>query len=576
MIPEGFIQTLLNRVDIVEVIERHVQLKKAGANYLARCPFHSEKTPSFSVSPSKQFYYCFGCQAHGSAIGFTMQYHGLSFVDAVQELAQQVGLAIPVEPRSEAVQAIEATRRAALEALRETSRVYRDQLKRSDNAIAYLKQRGVTGEIAARFCLGYAPSGGHTLGLSEHGDRALIDAGLVIEGEGGRRYDRFRDRIMFPIRDSRGAVIAFGGRVVAGGDPKYLNSPETALFEKGRELYGLFEARAAIRESGSVLVVEGYMDVVALAQHGFGYAVATLGTSITPIQAQKLLRLCDRIIFCFDGDQAGRRAAWRALENSIEKITDGKEVRFLLLPEGHDPDSFVRAFGAEALAREITRALPLSSYLFQEVGSSADRATPEGRARLVRAAKPLIEKVAAPALRLLLGKRLAELATLDLNELNSVVGVKPAIERRPISAPIRNRPALAEKLTEMLLASPRLASLADRQAIEASAGTELGTQLAALAAVLDYIESCPDIPTMAAIFENFRETVHEAVLERRKPGPIWERLGETELRQEFADGWSQLREQVRKARLRELSRRYGREGGWTSEEQAEYRRLQGA
>src|SRR5437763_505213 len=316
MTPTDFIQTLLARIDIVDVIDRHVPLKKAGANYAACCPFHSEKSPSFTVSPTKQFYHCFGCGAHGTAIGFLMEHGGRTFPEAIEELARDVGIEVPREERPGEVQ-----RRDEAQGLPEimlaAARFYRSCLKDSRKAIDYLKSRGLTGSIAQRFGIGYAPDAWQPLAgaFPKYEDAALESAGLVIAGD-GKRYDRFRDRVMFPIHDTRGQVIGFGGRVIGSGEPKYLNSPETPLFSKGRELYGLLQARPAVRKSGVAVVVEGYMDVVALAQHGVEYAVATLGTATTTVHVQRLLRATDRVVFCFDGDAAGRRAAWRALENA--------------------------------------------------------------------------------------------------------------------------------------------------------------------------------------------------------------------------------------------------------------------
>ncbi|MGW8269439.1 MAG: DNA primase, partial [Burkholderiales bacterium] len=350
MIPDSFKQDLLNRVDIVEVVSRYVQLKKGGANYLGLCPFHGEKTPSFTVSPTKQFYHCFGCGAHGNAIGFLMAYAGLGYVDALRDLAASAGMQLPESRPRSREEAARQEREADLGALLEQAmNFYRAELKKSPRAIEYLKGRGLSGEIAARFRLGYAPDDWQGLrgAFSSYDERALVECGLVIENE-GKRYDRFRDRIMFPILSNRGSVIAFGGRVLGEGEPKYLNSPESPLFEKGRELYGLVQAREAIHAAGRVLVVEGYMDVISLAQHGVGYAVATLGTATTAHHVARLLRLADEVVFCFDGDAAGRKAAWRALEVSLPLALDHKPIRFLFLAEGEDPDSSVRAQGAEA------------------------------------------------------------------------------------------------------------------------------------------------------------------------------------------------------------------------------------
>ncbi|HEY6044433.1 MAG TPA: DNA primase, partial [Nitrosospira sp.] len=387
MISQSFIQELLSRIDIVDVIEREVPLKKAGINYAACCPFHSEKTPSFTVSPTKQFYHCFGCGAHGSAIGFLMDYSGTDFVEAVNDLAARVGMQVPAQqPKSgsgtgeigssgwpqDQSQDDSSSFQDLVEVMNAAGRFYRQQLKASKDAIAYLKKRGLTGETAVRFGIGYAPAGWQNLDAAfsdtEAGARAnlLVKAGLSIRNEEGNCYSRFRDRIMFPILNLKGMLVGFGGRVLEQGEPKYLNSPETPLFQKGRELYNLFSARRSIREAGRVIVVEGYMDVVALTQHGIEYVVATLGTAITSFHVQKLLRQTDDVVFCFDGDNAGRKAAWRALEDSLAQLADGKNVSFLFLPEGEDPDSYIRNFGKEAFEELSRQSLPLSIFLFRE------------------------------------------------------------------------------------------------------------------------------------------------------------------------------------------------------------------
>src|SRR5262245_17133552 len=409
MIPQSFIQDLLSRVDIVEVIDRHVKLKRAGANHVACCPFHSEKTPSFTVSPAKQFYHCFGCGAHGTAVGFLMEQSGMGFVEAVKELAQSVGMKVPEMERSEAAQRRAEQGVTLYEVLLRAAQHYRSRLKEAPQAIAYLKKRGLSGEIAKSFGIGYAPDEwqGLAAAFADYDGKPLAEAGLVKSNEDGRRYDVFRNRIMFPIVDVRGNVIGFGGRVIEGGSadsaaqgsPKYLNSPETPVFEKGRELYGLYQARRAIRDAGRVLVVEGYMDVVALAQAGVEYAVATLGTATTPLHVQKLLRQADEIVFSFDGDNAGRKAAWRALENSLSQLTDGKQVKFLFLPESEDPDTYVRKHGQRGFEELLACAVPLSKFLLDELGSRGDLATAEGRARCVHEAKPLLKQMQAGALR---------------------------------------------------------------------------------------------------------------------------------------------------------------------------------
>lgn len=549
MIPQSFIQELLNRVDIVDVVERYVPLKKAGANYAACCPFHNEKSPSFTVSPTKQFYHCFGCGAHGSAIGFIMEYQGIGFVDAVEELAKSVGLTVPRETREGAGGAGET--RAAPSAnlygvMQQALRYYRSALKQSERAIAYLKQRGLTGEIAARFGIGYAPDGWQNLEavFPDYAEsKALAEAGLVIDNEKGRRYDRFRDRVMFPILDQRGNVIAFGGRVLDKGEPKYLNSPETPLFQKGHEIYGLVQARKAIRELGRVLVVEGYMDVVALAQHGVDYAVATLGTATTPHHVQRLLRLADRIVYCFDGDEAGRRAAWRALENSLPVLTDGAELSFLFLPEGEDPDSYIRRHGKAGFEALLGQALTLSQFLFKELTARGDLQTEEGRARLVQTAKPLIEKVAAPALSLLLKKRLAELAGLTPGEVDSLLPQAPApTQARPKARP-RKAPSLGRRLLQMLIAQPSLAQGAAWDAEGADGG-----ELRVVAAVLAYLARNPHVQNGAALLEAFRGTPEGALIEEAGAEVLeWDEG--FDLAQEFAGALAQLRAAARQKRI---------------------------
>ena len=430
MIPQSFIQELLTRVDVVDVVGKAVKLRKAGANYQGLCPFHNEKTPSFSVSPTKQFYHCFGCGAHGSAISFLMEHHGLGFVEAVHELARDVGLTVPEDHSQEGAEAArKASQQLALSQwLDQAARYYRSRLKETPAAITYLKERGVTGETARHFGLGYAPAGWRNLEgvLPDYTAEDAVRAGLVIAGEDGKRYDRFRERIMFPIRNPRGQVIGFGGRVLGQGEPKYLNSPEGPLFSKGHELYGLFEAREGIRASGRVLVVEGYMDVVMLHQHGCQYAVATLGTATTAMHLGKLLRLADRVVFSFDGDAAGRRAAWRALENALPLLSDTKQLDFLFLPPEHDPDSFVRAEGLEAFEACVRDALPLSSFLLKELAQRADITTPEGRARMQAELKPLVQQMPDIALRTQILVDMAGRLGLPTEELAAYCGLQMA------------------------------------------------------------------------------------------------------------------------------------------------------
>lgn len=454
MIPPGFVAELLSRVDIADVVGRHVQLKKGGANLMGLCPFHGEKSPSFSVSPTKQFYYCFGCGASGDAIRFLTEHTGASFRDAVADLAQQVGLSVPDDMRSddERQQAAQAKARQATlaDVLARAADHYRKQLKADTRAIDYLKGRGLSGEIAARFGIGYAADGWRPLAsaFAHYDDPLLIESGLVIvQGEDEadqKRYDRFRDRIMFPIRSVQGETIGFGGRVLDRGEPKYLNSPETPLFVKGRELYGLFESRAGMRARGYALVVEGYMDVVALAQSGFDNAVATLGTACTDDHVRKLFRFTDSIVFSFDGDAAGQRAAGRALEAALPHVTDLRSVRFLFLPSEHDPDSFVRSEGADAFERFVAQAVPLSRQMVAMAREGCDLGTPEGRARFITQAKPLWAALPQAALKRQMLTELTRLAGLPDGELQGqwTAAAAPAAARsRP--EPGRNPPSRA-------------------------------------------------------------------------------------------------------------------------------------
>lgn len=429
MIPESFIQDLLARVDIVDIVGRYVQLRKGGANLLGLCPFHTEKTPSFTVSPTKQFYHCFGCGAHGSAIHFLTEHTGASFPEAVQTLAASVGLLVPEEPRSPRQRAAERERRdenaRQRDVLQQAQAYYKTALKNTPAAVAYLKNRGLSGEIAARYGLGWASADRRGLAtiFSHYEDPALIESGLVIEAEDGRRHDRFRGRVMFPIRNGRGQLIGFGGRLIERGEPKYLNSPETSLFSKGRELYGLYEARAGIRAEGCVLVVEGYMDVVALAQFGLANAVATLGTSTTDTHLQKLCRASDRIVFSFDGDGAGRKAAWRALQACLPWVAEDVSMRFLFLPEGQDPDSYIRAYGVQALRAYLDEALPLSRFMLEELAVRHDLGEAEGRAACLHEARPLFAQMPEGGYRLQVEREFAQLILLTPEELTRMLAI---------------------------------------------------------------------------------------------------------------------------------------------------------
>ena len=436
-IPQSFIQELLARADVVEIVGRYVQLKKGGANYSGLCPFHGEKTPSFTVSPSKQFYHCFGCGKNGNAIGFLMDYAGMNFVEAVKDLAGQYGMQVPEDDRSPADRARDAEQKqkqaTLTDVLEKAGAAYRKHLKSSPRAIEYFKSRGLSGEIAKQFGLGYAPEGWRSLAsvFPEYDDPLLAESGLVIVNEeDGKRYDRFRDRVMFPIRNVKGECIGFGGRVLGEGTPKYLNSPETPVFSKGRELYGLWEARNAIREAGYVLVTEGYMDVVALAQLGFPNAVATLGTACTPDHVQKLFRFTDSVVFSFDGDAAGRRAARKALDGALPYATDVRTVKFLFLPPEHDPDSYIREFGRDAFARFVSDALPLSRFLIEAAREGCDLDTAEGRAHMAANARPLWTQLPDGALKRQLLADIADMVQLGSHELSELWGMAAAAPAR--------------------------------------------------------------------------------------------------------------------------------------------------
>jgi len=426
LIPQDFIDDLIARADIVEIVGRRVQLKKAGREFKACCPFHDEKSPSFTVSPGKGFYHCFGCGAHGTAIGFLMEFDHMSFVEAIESLAHTMGVDVP---RSDSDKP--ARRYDELFSLMDSvARHWQAALKDSPAAVEYVKQRGIDGSTAKRFGIGYAPDGWSNVldkfGKSTEATERLLATGLIIRKDNGKHYDRFRDRIMFPIRDPRGRIIGFGGRSLGDGEPKYLNSPETVLFHKGRELYGLYEARQALRNIEQLVVVEGYMDAVALARHGIDFAVATLGTATTSEHLNRVFRLTENVCFAFDGDRAGRAAAWRALENALPQIREGRQIRFLFLPDGEDPDSFVNARGADAFIKLIEDGSALSEFLIEELSSQVDMETVDGRARLAELARPLVNRIPAGVYRELLIESLAEAVGLTAPKLEKMLAVSPS------------------------------------------------------------------------------------------------------------------------------------------------------
>ncbi|HEY3326787.1 MAG TPA: DNA primase [Novimethylophilus sp.] len=539
MIPNHFVQELLNRVDIVDVVDAAVPLKKAGANYIACCPFHGEKTPSFTVSPTKQFYHCFGCGAHGTAIGFLMEYQGLGFVEAVEELAKKIGVPVPQEARD-----APRTPRAApnlYEIMQQASTFYRTELKKSERAITYLKGRGLSGEIAARFQMGYAPPGWQGLRdvFSAYESESLATVGLTIRNDEGRVYDRFRDRVMFPIHDQRGQVIGFGGRVMGGANddgPKYLNSPETPLFQKGQELYGLFLARQAIRAAGKVVVVEGYMDVVALAQHGIEYAVATLGTATTPLHIAKLTRQTDDVVFCFDGDAAGRKAAWRAAMNALPAVTDGLKLSFLFLPPEHDPDTYVREFGREGFEAALREALKLSTYIIQELSERHELGAPEGRVRLLDDAKPILQRIQAPKFGFMLRQQVAKLAGITQAEIENLLKLEaPKPRSQALAKAPRSAPTLARKLLQMLMMRPSLALQLETDWLPGGAA-----ERDALVRTIELTQSDPMINS-AALLQGLHGLVPDRLLSELAGELLgWDEEDDFDIEQEFAGALHQL------------------------------------
>ncbi|MDJ0698601.1 MAG: DNA primase [Woeseiaceae bacterium] len=515
LIPQDFIDDLIARADIVEVVGRRVQLKKAGREFKACCPFHDEKTPSFTVSPAKGFYHCFGCGAHGTAIGFLMEFDHMSFVEAIESLANSMGVDVPRNESDRPARRYDElfTLMSSIESH------WKNALRDDRTAVDYLKQRGIDGTTAKRFGLGFAPDGWSNVldrfGKSPEAIERLLAAGLIIRKDNGQHYDRFRERIMFPIRDARGRTIGFGGRALGDGEPKYLNSPETVLFHKGRELYGLYEARQALRQIDRLVVVEGYMDVVALARHGIDFAVATLGTATTADHLNLLFRLTENVIFAFDGDRAGRKAAWRALETALPHIREGRQLRFVFLPEGHDPDSFVNEYGTDAFVKAIDDGVALSDFLIDELAAQVDMETVDGRARLAELARPLLAKIPAGVYRELLVESLASTVGLSAAKLERMLG-RPApgparSASRPASAaratPSSGKPSVVRRAITLLLHHPRAAERVD---IEKLGGVRRpGVDL--LHDLIETVQSEPDIST-AGLLERWRHTEHSVHL----------------------------------------------------------------
>ncbi|HIF9290764.1 TPA: DNA primase [Photobacterium damselae] len=516
-IPRSFIDDLISRYDIVDVIDSRVKLKKKGKNFGACCPFHNEKTPSFSVSQEKQFYHCFGCGAHGNVLDFVMEFDRLEFVEAIEELASQLGIEVPREndngsapsgPRA-------AEKRNLYDVMAHIAQFYQSQLRTDEGqlAIDYLKGRGLSGEIVKKFAIGYVPDQWDLVrnryGRDEASQQALVDMGMLIENDNGRRYDRFRGRVMFPILDRRGRVIGFGGRVLGDGTPKYLNSPETPIFHKGRELYGLHQVLETHREPERILVVEGYMDVVALAQFGVDYAVASLGTSTTSEHIQTLFRQTSTVVCCYDGDRAGREAAWRAMEQALPYLLDGRELKFMFLPDGEDPDTYIRQYGKEEFEHQVSSAMSLIDFMFNSLTEQANMETKEGRSKLMTLAKPLIEKVAGEALREYL-----------INKLGYSLGLPPDQIRLEIKRPQQEKPRLVQQnlkrtpmrdVVALLIQNPIFVNQLefDTQAFE-------GIEVAGLNLLLTIVEKCRTNPniTTGQLLESWRGSNNEALLAR--------------------------------------------------------------
>jgi DNA primase len=510
LIPQDFIDDLVARADVVEVIGKRIQLKKAGREFKACCPFHDEKTPSFTVSPAKGFYHCFGCGAHGTAVGFLMEYEHMSFVEAIESLAGLMGVDVPRDESDQPARRYDELYSLMSSVEQHWQRCLRDNVV----AVNYLKQRGIDGATAKRFGIGYAPDSWSDVldkfGKTTEAAERLLATGLVIRNDNGKHYDRFRDRIMFPIRDPRGRTIGFGGRALGDGEPKYLNSPETVLFHKGRELYGLYEARQALRQIEQLVVVEGYMDVVALGRHGIDFSIATLGTATTADHLNALFRLTDNVTFSFDGDRAGKAAAWRALENALPQLREGRQIRFVFLPEGHDPDSFVNEHGSDAFVKALQNGVALSDFLIGELASQVDMTTVDGKARLAELAKPLVHKIPQGVYHELLIASLADKVGLPAPRLEKMLGKAPqdggrmaASSRLPVTrrrgAVAAGRPSVVRRAITLLLNHPTAAGKLDLEKLA-------GVQRPGVELLHDLIETVQEEPniTTAGLLERWR------------------------------------------------------------------------
>ena len=568
-IPRVFINDLIARTDIIDLIDVRVKLKKQGKNYHACCPFHNEKTPSFTVNGEKQFYHCFGCGAHGNALDFLMNYDKLDFVESVEELATMHNLEIPYEAGNGPSQIERHQRQTLYQLMTGLNEFYQQSLKlqQADKARQYLSARGLSAEVIARFAIGYAPAGWDNVLKRFGGDtenrQSLTDAGMLVTNDQGRCYDRFRERVMFPIRDKRGRVIGFGGRVLGDAQPKYLNSPETEIFHKGRQLYGLYEAQQSQQEPARLLVVEGYMDVVALAQYGISYAVASLGTATTADHIQLLFRATDNVICCYDGDRAGRDAAWRALETALPFMTDGRQLRFMFLPDGEDPDTLVRKEGKEAFEARIEQAQPLSTFLFNSLLPQVDLSTPDGTARLSTLALPLIGQVPGETLRIYLRQELGnKLGILDDNQLEKLL---PKNAESTFSRPVPQLKRTTMRiLIGLLIQNPELA-----QRVPSLNG--LDTQkLPGLELFIELVKTCLAQPgvTTGQLLEQYRGKNEAATLEKLS---TWDDIADRDIaEQTFTDSLNHMFDSVLELRLSELIAR-SRTGGLTPSEREEVR-----
>ncbi|MGP2828967.1 DNA primase [Serratia marcescens] len=570
-IPRVFINDLLARTDIVDLIDARVKLKKQGKNYHACCPFHHEKTPSFTVNGEKQFYHCFGCGAHGNAVDFLMNYDRLEFVETIEELATMHGLEVPYEAGTGPTQIERHQRQSLYQLMEQLSAFYQQSLQQSSGAPArsYLQQRGLSDDVIRHFAIGFAPAGWDNalkrFGRDAGSRRALNDAGMLVTNDQGRSYDRFRERVMFPIRDKRGRVIAFGGRVLGDGMPKYLNSPETEVFHKGRQLYGLYEAQQNHPNLQRLLVVEGYMDVVALAQFGIDYAVASLGTSTTAEHIQLLFRATDNVVCCYDGDRAGREAAWRALETALPYLNDGRQLRFMFLPDGEDPDTLVRKEGKEAFEQRMEQAQPLSTFLFESLLPQVDLSSPDGRAKLSTLALPLITQVPGETLRLYLRQELGnKLGLLDDSQLDKLMP-KQAENANPYQAPQLKRTTM-RILIGLLVQNPQLATL-----IPSLEGLEQ-TKQAGLPLFVELVQTCLAQPglTTGQLLELYRDNKFSQQLETLA---TWNHMiVEDMVEQTFLDTLASLYDSVLEQRLETLIAQ-ARTRGLSPEEREEVRSL---